>query len=138
MNSCFVMSFMPRLCVVEPPFCPDCGKPFPLVYAHKQCRPRSDCSLRSSLFRVYTICDSICNFWLHYCIVKPTIQINFQNSICKFFGCSNALIFMVVFLAFLPRPAYAHMKPGLVVFLAFLPRPAYAHMKPGLSTSRCL
>ena len=41
----------------------------------KQCRPRSDCSFRSSLISVYTVCNSICFFWMHYSIVKPDCSI---------------------------------------------------------------
>ena len=37
----------------------------------KQCRPRSDCSNRSSLIRVYSVCYSICIFWMHYSVVEP-------------------------------------------------------------------
>ena len=36
----------------------------------KQCRPWSDCSLRSSLIRVYSVCYSVCIFWTQCCIVK--------------------------------------------------------------------
>ena len=37
----------------------------------KQCRPRSDCSSRSSLIRVYTVCHSVCIVWTHYSMVEP-------------------------------------------------------------------
>ena len=50
----------------------------------KQWRPRSDCSQRSSLIRVYTVCNSISIFWIHYwiylqkcsslCIIKIIIS----------------------------------------------------------------
>ena len=36
----------------------------------KQCRPRSDCSWRSSLIRVYSVCHSICIFWTNCSVVK--------------------------------------------------------------------
>ena len=35
-----------------------------------QCRLRSDCSWKSCLIRVYTVCHSICIFWMHYCMVE--------------------------------------------------------------------
>ena len=37
----------------------------------KQCGPRSDCSKRSSLIRVYTVCNSLCIVWTHYSMVEP-------------------------------------------------------------------
>ena len=37
----------------------------------EQCRPRSGCSWRSNLIRVYTVCHSVCIFWIHYSMVKP-------------------------------------------------------------------
>ena len=37
----------------------------------KQCRPRSDCSQRSSLIMVYTVCNAVCILWMQYSMVKP-------------------------------------------------------------------
>ena len=36
----------------------------------KQCRRRSEYSLRSGLIRVYTVCHSVCIFCTHYSIVN--------------------------------------------------------------------
>ena len=38
----------------------------------KHCRPRSDCSWRSSLIRVFTVCYTICIFLMKYPKVWPT------------------------------------------------------------------
>ena len=35
-----------------------------------QCRIWSDCSWRSALIRVYTVCQSVCILWMHNCKVK--------------------------------------------------------------------
>ena len=45
---------------------------FRTVRSGKQCRPRSDCSYRSSLIRVYTVCNSLCIFWMHYSKEMPS------------------------------------------------------------------
>ena len=34
-------------------------------------RPRSDCSWRSSLTWIYTVCHSVCILRRHYCMAKP-------------------------------------------------------------------
>ena len=52
------------------------------VVLSKQCRPRSDCSSRSSLIRVYTVCHSICI----YSTVKPVCSI-FRTSIVIILWC---------------------------------------------------
>ena len=43
---------------------------------------------RSSLIRVYTVCHSVCIFWMHYSIVKPPHS-NFRVITSKFFGYPN-------------------------------------------------
>ena len=37
----------------------------------KQCRPRSECSKKSSLIKAYFVCQSVCSCWTHYSMVKP-------------------------------------------------------------------
>ena len=37
----------------------------------QQCSPRWNCSKRSVLIRVYTVCHSFCISWMHYSMVKP-------------------------------------------------------------------
>ena len=56
-----------------------------------QCRPRSDCSWRSSLIRVYTVCHSICTFWTHYAKVQPPCS-NFRTITANFSIVQNVLI----------------------------------------------
>ena len=51
----------------------------------KQCRPRSDCSSRSSLIRVYTVCHSICIIWIHYSMIEPHSS-NFRVLTTNFLG----------------------------------------------------
>ena len=51
----------------------------------KQCRPRSDCSYRSSLIRVYTVCHSVCIIWTHYSMVEPHSS-NFRVITTNFLG----------------------------------------------------
>ena len=45
-------------------------KVFGQIGLGKQCWPRSDCSCRSSLIRVYTVWNSISIFLMHYSVVK--------------------------------------------------------------------
>ena len=52
----------------------------------KPCRPRSDYSWRSSLIRVYTVCNSICIFWTHKGMVK---QHGSNFSKVTLLGCQN-------------------------------------------------
>ena len=54
---------------------------------NKQCRPRSDCSKRSSLIRVYTVCHSICTLCTIFSVEKP-LYLNFREIIyvAKFSG----------------------------------------------------
>ena len=59
----------------------------------KQCRPRSNCSTRSSLIWVYTVCHSVCNFWTHYSMVKPH---------CANFPIITAHVLVSDFFIFLP------------------------------------
>ena len=44
--------------------------PSNLIMLSKQCRPRSNCSFRSSLIRVYTVCHSSWRFKTHNQLVK--------------------------------------------------------------------
>ena len=48
----------------------NCCKVFGQTGLGKQCRPRSDCSL----IRVYTVCSSLCIFWMHYSKEKPSLS----------------------------------------------------------------
>ena len=51
----------------------------------KQCRTRSDCSKRSSLIRVYTVCHSVCFVSTHYSMVEPHTS-NFRVITTNFLG----------------------------------------------------
>ena len=62
-------------------------------YLGNQCRQRSDCSFSSgldssssSLMRAYTVCHSICIFWMHYFMVKLHCS-NFKIIIAIFSEC---------------------------------------------------
>ena len=46
---------------------------------------RSDCSKRSSLIRVYTVCHSVCFVWTHYSMVEPHSS-NFRVITTNFLG----------------------------------------------------
>ena len=46
-------------------------------YLGSECRPRSDCSSRSCLIRLFTVCLSDCIFWMHR--VKPHYRRNPKN-----------------------------------------------------------
>ena len=59
------------------------------IHMTKQCRPRSDCSKRSSLIRVYTVCTSICIFWTHHFVVMPICSI--LGHLRLLFRCPNFL-----------------------------------------------
>ena len=45
----------------------------------KQGRPRSGCSWKSSLIKIYIVCHYICIFWKHYCI-SCMVEQNCSNS----------------------------------------------------------
>ena len=53
----------------------------------KQGRPRSDCAQRSSLIRIYTVCQSVCIFWtLPY---GRAILVKFKDNYCYVSGAQN-------------------------------------------------
>ena len=54
------------------------NEPRLLIGLGKQCRPRSDCSSKSSLIRVYTVCSSVYIFLKHY-----HMPVNFQSGKVK-------------------------------------------------------
>ena len=56
----------------------------------KQCRPRLD--WRSSLIRVYTVCDSFYIIWMHCYMLKPRHS-NFRIIAVKF-TCSQVITFL--------------------------------------------
>ena len=78
---------------------------------------------RSSLFRVYTVCHSVCIVWTHYSLVEPhssnfrVITTNFLGvrifrkfTVQQFFQCPNFCIFTLPQFAFLTG---LHLKKTL-------------------------
>ena len=54
---------------------------------------------RSSLIRVYTICHSVCIFWMHYSMVKSSLKFRmYSNSFFFFFGAQMFLTFTVPYM----------------------------------------
>ena len=86
---------------------------------NKQCRPRSDSLWRSTLIRVYTVCHSVCIFWMHY----PMIKLHYSNLriiSAIFLRCLNLFFFYGTLTAFFslvpaaPNPPKPPKAPPLV------------------------
>ena len=73
----------------------------------KLCRPRSDCSYRNSLMRVYTVCHTFYIFWTHSCVLKPPCS-NFSDNYSNNCRCPN-----IYYLSHLmTKPTKWHVRPA--------------------------
>ena len=70
-------------------------------------RPRSDCSQRSSLIWVCTVCCSVCIFWMHYSMVKPPCS-NFMVITANVSGVQIFRSFTVPKYCVISDPSSAH------------------------------